>query len=339
MNMRPPALLPFAAVPLILYTGCGPTKPELVKPEVLLVGVVHQIPDSLACNWRSAYDKVLRYGPDAIAVEHVPVTDTLSLAHFFGEDVKDYQDSVILSWEGRRLSLEELNTLRNAPLASADSMARSVHEWRYAALMLDLANRDQASFQLRNVDVPTLVDTSTAFRRAFVKRHTRVLDQMRTTEFGNLVHPLAEALGIEHLHPTDERRYNAEQSLAYQAFAHKLDSTRGAAYQQLWAEFNAAEAESMQQCAVLDRVNTHAWIARGDSLQTKALAAWGDADYARFVRAWEARNTSIADRIIIAAQAEHAQRIAVFYGYMHVAPMKRALEAKGYRVKVLEDLL
>ena len=52
----------------------------------------------------------------------------------------------------------------------------------------------------------------------------------------------------------------------------------------------------------------------------------------------EARNTSIADRIIAAAEAEHAQRIAVFYGYMHVAPVKRALEAKGYRVKVLEDL-
>lgn len=217
-------------------------------------------------------------------------------------------------------------------------MVRAVHEWRYAALMLDLANRDQASFQLRSLDVSTLVDTSTAFGRAFVKRHERVLEHMRTTEFGNLVHPLAAALGIEYLHPTDERRYNAEQSLAYQAFAEKLDSTGLVAYEQLWAKFNAAEAEAMQQCAVLDRVNTHAWIAHGDSLQTQALAAWGDADYTRFVRAWEARNTSIADRIIAAAEAEHAQRIAVFYGYMHVAPVKRALEAKGYRVKVLEDL-
>lgn len=336
--MRTPLLLPGTVVLSLFFAGCSPSKPAPVKPEVLLVGVVHQIPDSLACNWKSAYDKVLRYAPDAIAVEHVPVTDTLSLAHFFGEDVKDYRDSLILSWEGRRLSLQELNTLRNAPPAESDSMARLVHEWRYAALMLDLADRDQASFQLRNVDVSTVVDTTTAFGRAFLKRHARVLDQMRTTEFGNLVHPLAAALGIGYLHPTDERRYNAEQSLAYQAFAQKLDSTRGAAYEQLWAEFNAAEAESMQQCAVLDRVNTHAWIAHGDSLQTKALAAWGDPDYARFVRAWQARNSSIADRIIAAAEADEAQHIAVFYGYMHVAPVKRALEAKGYRVKVLEDL-
>jgi hypothetical protein len=320
-------------------SGCteAPT-PKEAKPEVLLVGVVHQLPDSLACNWKRTYDKVLRYAPDAMAVEHVPPTDTLSLAHFFGEDVKDYRDSLIMAWEGRLLSLDELNARRNAPPAGADSMARSVHAWRYAALLLDLANRDQASFRLRNVDVTTLVDTSTAFGRAFVKKHVRILETMRTTEFGNLVHPLAAALGIDHLHPTDERRYNAEQSLAYQAFAEKLDSAGLAAYGQLWAEFNAAEAKAMHACAVLDRVNTHAWIAHGDRLQTKALADRGDPDYTTFVRAWEARNASIADRIIAAAEAEQAQRIAVFYGYMHVAPVKRALEAKGYRVKVLEDL-
>ncbi len=89
---------------------------------------------------------------------------------------------------------------------------------------------------------------------------------------------------------------------------------------------------------MLGLVNTHAWIAHSDSMQTKVLAAWGDADYAAFVQAWESRNRSIADRIIAAAEKEQAQRIAVFYGYMHVAPVKRALEAKGYRVKVLEDL-
>ncbi|MBK9075321.1 MAG: hypothetical protein IPL77_10125 [Flavobacteriales bacterium] len=338
LNMRPSSIILLALVPLILCAGCSPSGPTTAEPEVLLVGVVHQLPDSLSCNWKSAYDKVLRYAPDAMAVEHVPTVDTLSLAHFFGEDFKDYRDSVIVSWEGRRLSLEEMNTLRNTPPAGADSTARLMHQWRYAALMLDMANRDQASFQLRNVDVSRLADTSTAFGRAFVKRHERILGYMRTTEFGNLVHPLAAVLGIEHLYPTDERRYNAEQSLAYQAFAEKLDSAGLAAYGQLWAKFNAAEAEAMQQCTVLDRVNTHAWIARGDSLQTKALAAWGDADFAAFVRAWEARNSSIADRIIAAAEADQAQRIAAFYGYIHVAPVKRALEAKGYRVKVLDDL-
>lgn len=325
-------------VPVLLGVGCGPSAPAPAEPEVLLVGVVHHLPDSLSCNWKSAYDKVLRYAPDAMAVEHVPPDDTLSLLHFFGEDVNDHRDSVILSWEGRRLSFNELNTLRNAPPPGADSVARLVHEWRYASLMLDLASRDQVSFRLRNVDVSTLVDTSTAFGRAFVKRHARILEHMRTTEFGNLVHPLAEALGIAYLHPTDERRFNAEQSIAYQAFAEKLDSARMAAYERSWATFNATEAEAMHRCVGIDRVNTHAWIAHGDSLQTKALAAWGDPDHAAFVRSWEARNTSIADRIIAAAEAEQAQRIVAFYGYIHVAPMKRALEAKGYRVKVLQDL-
>lgn len=48
--------------------------------------------------------------------------------------------------------------------------------------------------------------------------------------------------------------------------------------------------------------------------------------------------TVIAGRIIAVAEADQSQRIAAFYGYIDVAPLKRALEAKGYRVKVLEDL-
>ncbi|MBK9276381.1 MAG: hypothetical protein IPM49_17825 [Flavobacteriales bacterium] len=300
--------------------------------------MLHQIPDSLACNWKSAYEKVFRYAPDAIAVEHPAPADTLSMAHYFGADHATYRDSVMVAWEGRVLTLEELDALRDAPPAGADSTAHWLHKWRYAALALDVGNRDQASYQLRNADVNTLVDTSTAFGRAFVNRHARLLAGMSNTEFGNLVHPLAAALGIERLHLTDERRYNAAQSLAYQAFAEKLDSAQQRTLEGAWAAFNAAEAEATQRCAVLERVNTHAWIAHGDSLQTKVLAAWGDPDYTAFVRAWEARNASIADRIIAAAEEDQAQRIAVFYGYMHVAPVKRALEAKGYRVKVLEDL-
>lgn len=336
--MRSATIFSLLALALLGVVGCDSSVPPSTSPEILLVGVVHQLPDSEACNWKSTYDKVLRYAPDAIAVEHAPPADTLSMAHYFGVDYATYRDSVMLAWEGRVLSLDELNALRNTPPAGADSTARWVHRWRYAALALDVGNRDQASYQLRNADVHALVDTSTAFGRTFVKRHARLLDGMHNTEFGNLVHPLAAALGIERLHPTDERRYNAAQSLAYQAFAEKLDSAQRRTLEGAWAASNAAEAEAIQRCEVLDVVNTHAWIAHSDSMQTKVLGSWSDVDYAAFVQAWETRNTSIADRIIAAAEEDEAQRIAVFYGYMHVAPVKRALEAKGYRVKVLEDL-
>lgn len=336
--MRSASLAQFAVPALLLCPSCSPSTPKSEKPEVLLVGVLHHIPDSLACNWKSTFDRVLRYAPDAIAVEHAPPADSLSMAHYFGEDYAAYRDSVMVAWEGRLLSLEELNALRDGPPAGADSTARWVQRWRYAALALDFGNRDQASYQLRNTDVNALVDTSTAFGRAFVNRHTRLLAGMRTTEFGNLVHPLAAALGIAHLHATDERRYNAAQSLAFQAFAEKLDSVQHHTLEGAWAASNAAEAEAIERCEVLDLVNTHAWIAHSDSMQTKVLGFWSDVDYAAFVQAWESRNTSIADRIIAAGEEDQAQRIAVFYGYMHVAPVKRALEAKGYRVKVLEDL-
>lgn len=336
--MRRSTIVPLLTLALLGGAGCAPTAAPSTAPEILLIGVLHRIPDSLACNWKSAYDKVLRYAPDAIAVEHAPPADSLSMAHYLGEDYKAYRDSVMQVWEGRVLSLEEVKAMRIASPSGADSTARWVQLWRYAALALDLGNRDQASYQLRYTDVHALVDTSSAFGRAFVKKHARLLDGMRETEFGNLVHPLAAALGIEHLHPTDERRYNAAQSLAYQAFADKLDSAQKRTMEGAWAASNAAEAEATQRCEVLELVNTHAWIAHADSMQTKVLGSWGDVDHASFVQAWESRNRSIADRIIAAAEQDQAQRIAVFYGYMHVAPVKRALEAKGYRVKVLEDL-
>ena len=88
----------------------------------------------------------------------------------------------------------------------------------------------------------------------------------------------------------------------------------------------------------LDLVNTHVWVARTDTAQTRFLADLNDVDFTAFVQHWEDRNRSIAQRISAVAQASGAERVVVFYGYMNTAPVKRALLQLGHPVRLLEDL-
>lgn len=325
--------------PFLLLTACGghsDTPSRAPKAEVLLVGVMHHIPDTLACNWDSARARILRYAPQAIAVEYVPTDDTASMRHFLGDDHVAYRDSVARAW-GEAPGDTARWRAEARRLRDARDVATLVERWRFHALDMDLANRDLCSVLIhRAVGDELPVDTSTTFGRAFIRRHRAILRNLRESELGELVHPLAAELGITHLHLTDERRYSAAQSLAYQEFDERLGSEHRHAYMAYWDRLIADEQEALQRCGAIDLVNTSVWTSRTDTAQTGLLAHLGDPAYAEYVRLWRMRNRSIAERI--SAASEGVQRMAVFYGYMHVAPIRQELQAMGHAVKLLEEV-
>ena len=243
MTMRyAPCCLIFLGITL----GC--TTPSPPKAEVLLVGVMHHIPDSLACNWDSTYARIVRFMPQAIAVEYVPTDDTASMRHFMGDDHVHYQDSVARAWGDRPGDTARWRAQARR-LTGADTPAELLQRWRYHALDLDLANRDLCSVLMQKAVGDELpVDTANAFGRAFRKKHRAILANMRENEFGNLVHPLVAELGIHRLYPTDERRFSAAQSLSYQAFDARLDSAHRARYMAYWADIATDEQEASRQC-------------------------------------------------------------------------------------------
>ncbi|MDX1940637.1 MAG: DUF5694 domain-containing protein [Saprospiraceae bacterium] len=293
------------------------------KTEVLLVGVIHYIPDSLSCNWQSVYDKILRYKPDQISVEYIIPSDSASLTFSLGENYRSTWDSLTLAWQEKK------------------NESQRIELWKSYHLNLDFANRDYQTYLLYKNMPPNLpfIDTIGEFKKFFNDRHKRLIAARKESEFFNLVFPLADALDIPYLYPTDERAYNLAQSEAYVQWDAELKNT---AYMEklnsFWKEFNETEAAQILTCNAIEFVNSRDWLEKSDYGQAQILHDTNNKYYKEYVNVWYKRNESIANRIIEASRASKARKMAVFYGYMHIAPVKKYLERQGFTVKLIGDL-
>ena len=77
------------------------------QPEILLIGVFHEIPADQRCNWEKPLKKLLQYKPDQIAVEYMMPEDPLSLNKAYGPTYRSWFDSVMLRWEGKRVNIKD----------------------------------------------------------------------------------------------------------------------------------------------------------------------------------------------------------------------------------------
>lgn len=311
------------------------------KPEFLLVGVFHHIPDSLSCNWQSAYDKVLKYYPDQVAIEWVHPEDTASLPHQLGDNYKHIWDSLMMAWEGKLINAaDSINHYYRLLEASNDDKLR-LQLWRYYQLGLDLGNRDYQTYLLhkRIAQSAQIPDTTTRIGQAFWTRYKQTLANRKDGEFFKLVFPIAEALGIRYLHPTDDRITYPVQSDAWGRFTDKI---AGTTFQNkvdsFWKEFVETEQKQLAGCNGLSFVNSNGWLKNSDYGQAHIADDMNSKDFADYSAVWYRRNKSIAERIIQSAKKSKARKMVVFYGYMHVFPVKQFLEQEGYSVKLLEDL-
>ncbi len=311
------------------------------KPEFLLVGVFHKIPDSLSCNWQPAYDRILKYKPDQVAVEWLHPDDTASLPHQFGENYRFTWDSLMLVWEGKsNNAADSINHYYRLLKKSNDDKLR-LQLWRYYHLGLDIGNRDYQTYLLHRQIEQTgqFPDTSTMMGQAFWKRYKQTLASRKDGEFFRLVFPLANQLGIHYLYPTDDRITFPAQSEAWGKFYDKITGTAAAnKVDSFWKAFVETEQQQLAACNGLSFVNSLGWLKNTDYGQAHIADDMNNKDFTDYRTVWYKRNQSIAGKIIEAAKKSKAKKMVVFYGYMHVFPVKQFLEQEGYTVKLLGDM-
>jgi len=337
MNMRNMLLIMVISTGIFGNTGC-----KKKKPEFLLVGVFHNIPDSLSCNWQSAYDRILKYKPDQVAVEWLDPADTASLPHQLGDNYRFKWDSVMMVWEGKRINAaDSINHYYRLLEKRRDDKLR-YQLWRYYHLGLDMGNRDYQTYLLHRHLAQTgqLPDTSTLIGQAFWTRYKQTLAGRKDGEFFRLVFPLANQLGIHYLHPTDDNVTYPVQSRAWGKFYEQITGTP--VMQRLdsfWKAFVETENRQLAACNAISFVNSPDWLKNTDYGQAHIADDMNNNHFADYSSVWYKRNQSIAGRIIEAAKKSKAKKMVVFYGYMHVFPVKQFLEQEGYTVKLLGDVL
>jgi len=95
---------------------------------------------------------------------------------------------------------------------------------------------------------------------------------------------------------------------------------------------------NFKNCQALSFVNSTQWLQASDYGQAHFLDDVNLSAYSDYTRVWYYRNESTAERIIQAAKASTAEKMVVFYGYMPISPVKKYLEERGYKVRLIGDL-
>ena len=188
MKLLKNSLLVF--IPFLFFI---PTQKEAdTKPEFLLVGTFHYIPDSLSCNWQSTYQKLLQYKPDQIAVEEVMPTDEPSLIQDYGRNYRAVWDSIIITWVGKKINTADSIRHYSTLLSQKENPEHRLQLWKYYHLGLDMGNRGfQTYWMAQNINqYKPLVDTTAGWGRYFWTSYKRIIKNKKDSEFFRLIYPL-----------------------------------------------------------------------------------------------------------------------------------------------------
>jgi hypothetical protein len=311
------------------------------KTEIVLVGIVHQMPDSFSNNWSKAYQKLLQYKADAIAVEWLQPDDPLSHVKYFDANYRHRFDSVMLKWEGKLINPSDSIVRYTTLLQQKKEAFYRYKLWQYYYLNIDMGNAEYQLFQIMHGDQSWFshFDSSSYPAKAFLRSLRRSATRLKNTEHHNLVFPLAKQLHINYLYPTDDNSTFSYQSDAYGRLSNALKGTEELKqFESFWQAYSQNEATLIRKGNVIERINQPSWIDSTDIGQARILYATHNTHARDYVNIWYFRNKNLARRIAEAATKSKAKKMIVVYGNIHVYPIKKYLEEMGYRVKLLGDL-
>lgn len=324
-----------------LFFFLNPILISAQKTTITLVGVMHELPENQTCNWEKPLQKLLAYKPDQIAVEWMMPDDPLSLHKAYGPTYRTRFDSIMLHWDGKRVNIKDSISRYIKLLQQREDPFLRAKLWQYHYLNIDMGNAEYQLYRILQVKKTWLTnyDSSGYAAKALLKNLRRAEMDMKNTEFYNLVFPLATAMNLSVVHPTDDKSTYTYQSNAFERLAEALEQT--APYKKMeafWKRYMATEDEQKQKCDAISFINRKEWLDTTDVGQVRILAEADHSDANDYATIWYYRNKSIAKRISEAVIRSKAKRMTVFYGNMHIYPLKKYLEEMGYQVKLLADL-
>lgn len=323
---------------LLVITAAGYGRQQEV--EILLVGTQHVFADSL--KERQHFDQIrsqlAAYQPEIICIESVPVTDAASLKEVRSSQLEVAErlrvEKGISSYDmGERIA-QLMSALGAKPddLITRSELANHLYAnhdfWNayYHYFILD-----QRLSGLADTMVP--VDLRASF--ALDSMHSRIARRQAKGEYGNIVFPLADELGIFAFHNIDYRADEEEflkrtkKAAIGTLFNLKIFKLKKLT-KQMQEDMLLAEQEGRlmewinseeQQALYLDLIDNSSRFLKSKNLR-KAVALW------------EFRNKVMAERIIAAARESGARRVMAVFGAFHLPFVKRYLEQHA-QIKVL----
>jgi pheromone shutdown protein TraB len=323
---------------LLVITAVGYGRQQEV--EILLVGTQHVFADSLKerQDFAQISKKLAAYQPEIICIESVPVKDAASL-----KEVRSGQLQV-----AERLRAEKKIDTYGLDERIARLMSDLKARPDDLKVRSELANRLYANHDFWNAyyhyfildqrlskleDTTALADLRVSF--ALDSMHSRIAKRQTKSEYGNIVFPIADELGLLAFHNIDYRADEREflkrikKAAIGTLFNLKIFKLKKLT-KQMQRDMLLAEQEGRlmewinseeQQALYLDLIDNSSRFLKSKNLR-------------QAVALWEFRNKVMADRIIAALRESGSRRVMAVFGAFHLPFVKRYLEQHA-QVKVL----
>ncbi|WP_425390231.1 DUF5694 domain-containing protein [Ekhidna sp.] len=298
------------------------------KINVTIIGTAHSFNKDYQPlqSFNEAQSFIEELSPDMICIEAIPITDTASLKEIWPNTMKR-ADRLRDTLKNTESSHDNLPNHGNIDFWTAYSANKKIMKGAKAYASYDFWNGYYQWFQVLN-DGDSLEYFSKYYR-----------DQSKS-EYGLIVFPAAQGLGIDHLYGIDyrdgEKEFLAANSKVMKKLFFSLKWKPIRVYLKTQKKYKKAEKAGK----LIEFINSDEFQDAFSNLIDDLPNRLPKSEEAQFIKDyWLNRNEIMANRIIETANANGAQNILLTVGSAHVTHIKRFLEAEGHNVTTYGQIL
>ncbi len=280
------------------------------EKEVLIIGTMHTVPKIVKNSYKPLLKFTKKYKPEAIYVERVHPTDTISLNNYSRKFIKQ-SDSLkkVFVFNTKRFSHLKTSDLDRFTSADFKFMAKSY-----------IVKRDFANYYYYNY-----------LRKHGIKGSKKSL----RNENANLTSKLAIAMNLKHIYAMDDQQTNKEYHSFWKKCV-KIGANNGD--NKINKKLNKKDYNSSIIPGILGRLGKH--INKPKSLQRMHLlnsfryVKNKNADCTNATKYWDERNYRMAKNIAEQIIKNPFQKNIVIVGAGHVIGIKKELEKHFSKITV-----
>ncbi|WP_421764273.1 DUF5694 domain-containing protein [Ekhidna sp.] len=273
---------------------------------VTIIGTAHYFnPDYQTIqNFGAVQDFILELNPDIFCIESIPVNDTLSLQEIWPNTMKradKLKDSL------RAYSIADVGATYYANY----DFWNAYYQWHLKILSGDSS-------------------------QGFSKYHK---DQSNS-EFGLMIFPAAQKLGIPYLYGIDYRDGEGEFMSANNKVLKRLFFSLKWKPLRIYLKTQKRYKKAEKTGQLIEFINSPEFQDAFSSLIDNLPQRLPKSEEAKFIKAyWLNRNKVMAERIVETAQVNGARKVLLTVGSAHVTHIQRFLEEMGHSVTTYGQIL
>lgn len=293
----------------LILLGSGILAFDQKQLDITIIGTAHHFDDEYKSlqDFQSVRDFIVDLNPDIICIEAIPIKDTLSLQEILPNTMK-----------------------------KADQLKDTLEFLKYSPKILQGA-KYYISYDLWNAYYVWFQVQQAGDSLGYISTYQKKLSN---SEYGLMVYPAAQALGIEKFYGIDYRAGEGEFLENNNKVMKKLFFSLKWKPLKIYLKTQRKYKKAQKEGRLMAFINSEEFQSSFPQLIDELPKRLPKSEEARQIKSyWLRRNKIMADRIIKTANEQNANRILLTVGSAHVSHIKAFLEEKGHSVLTYGEII